>query len=323
MTSRRQGVRIGFAAMWLVSVSVCCGRAEPAVEAKAVAGDSPYVPEGYKKGFGDEFDGPSLSLTNWWTRYIHNNGMLDTLNDEQQRFRESSNHVLTGTSVQLTARIKDLTQPRFKYESGMLRSKVTFKYGYFEARIKVPAGKGTWPGFWLAADADPTGKSPWPPEIDILEMANNIKDDKPDMFHIACQSKPPKPKPDDWVDPWGLEWIYKDKNMKGNYYHAPFNIADDFHVFAALWDHDDTVSFFIDGLRIATAKYKWVRRTGEEAPYAHVLLNLAIGGAWPGRYGVDNAALPQVLEVDYVRVYQREGKQLTGEGKIGKDLLYQ
>src|SRR5690606_13250209 len=82
--------------------------------------DSPFVPEGYEKVFADEMNGPRLDTSKWWTRYIYEDGKLDTLNDERQLFREDGNHVMTGETLALTAHYDaDLKPPRFIYRSGM------------------------------------------------------------------------------------------------------------------------------------------------------------------------------------------------------------
>ncbi|OGV37144.1 MAG: hypothetical protein A2X48_04855 [Lentisphaerae bacterium GWF2_49_21] len=317
MMRQKEVIHVVFAAILLVSLSVICSGEEPATATTSVIKDSPYVPAGYKKVFGDEFDGASLSLTNWWTRYIYNNGMLDTLNDEKQLFRENNNHVMTGTTLQLTARKVSNSNPRFQYESGMIRSKMTFKYGYYESRLKVPGGLGVWPAFWLNSDSDANGKTSWPPEIDILEFVNNGKDDRPDMVHMTAQVKNKKGEP----NPWGGEELFRDPDFKKRNYYAPFKFPDDFHVFGLLWDTDDTVTWFVDGKKLFTVSYKWVYANGKDAPNAHVLLNLSIGGQWAGRYGVDDKAFPQALDVDYVRVYQKPDQIKTGQSTIGKDLL--
>ncbi len=296
------------------------GCATPATKA---ASDSPYVPGGYVKVFGDEFNDTRLDLGKWWTRYIYNKGMLDTLNDERQLFRENGNHVLTGTCLNLTAIRKDHPgQPRFQYESGMIRSKVTFKYGYYEIRAKMPGALGVWPAFWLNSDAGPDGKTSWPPEIDILEFVNNGKDDRPDMLHIGAVSRPKKGE----ANPWNGTQVFADPTFKGKgsggYYYAPFKFPEAFHLYALLWDTDDTVTWFVDGKKLLTVKYNWVLGNGKPAPYAHVLLNLSVGGQWAGRHGIEEKLFPQAFEVDYVRVYQKKGQILTGEGRIGQDLLY-
>ena len=100
-----------------------------------------------------------------------------------------------------------------------------------------------------------------------------------------------------------------------------FIAGDDYHVFGCLWDTDDTVAIFVDGVMIKKWKYKWVYGDGTDAAYAHVLLNLSVGGQWAGRYGIDNDAFPQSFSVDYVRVYQKAGEKKTGVSTTGHDLL--
>ena len=279
--------------------------------------DSPYVPAGYTQVFGDEFNASRLDTNKWWTRYVYNNGMLDTLNDERQLYRENTNHVFTGSELQLVARVKESGKPRFRYESGMVRSKTTFKYGYFEIRAKLPGAKGVWPAFWLNSDATPEGKLSWPPEIDIFEFVNNIKDDRPDMLHLGAVVHAKKGQP----NPWDGSVVYTNACFRKGYYYAPFNFPDAYHVYALLWDTDDTVTWFVDGVRLYTIRYKWMCADGRDAPNAHVLLNLAIGGQWAGRYGVDDAAFPQRFAIDYLRVYQKPDHRQTGRSTMGRDLI--
>jgi beta-glucanase (GH16 family) len=270
------------------------------------------APAGYVKVFGDEFDAARLDTRKWWTRYIYDDGRRDFLNDEQQRYREAGNHVMTGHSLVLMARHASAGDAG--YSSGMIRSKSTFKYGYFVARMKVPHGVGTWPAFWLNSAARVSdGRVAWPPEIDIAEIANNGVEDTTAMLHIGLISHGPQA--------GAIRYVDRDFNGEWSYWRAPASLADDFHLFAALWSPDDTVSIFVDGRRIETTGYKWVYDDGSPAGYAHVILNLALGGQkWAGRHGIDDAAFPQGLEVDYVRVYQKPGEGKTGTDKIGKDL---
>jgi beta-glucanase (GH16 family) len=268
------------------------------------------VPEGYVKVFDDEFNEPHLDTSKWWTRLIYSDGALDVLNDEQQRYREDNNHVMTGHSLVLTARKGGVGSDG--YLSGMIRSKTTFKYGYFEARMKVPGGVGVRPAFWLnSARRDSDGKMAWPPEIDIAEIANNGVEDTPRMLHVGLISHGAQ----------GDKGLYADRDFHADgYWSAPESLADDFHVFAALWE-SDAVSIFLDTRLIYKAEYRWVYDDGSPAGLAHILFDLAIGGPkWAGRHGVDDAAFPQGLEVDYVRVYQKLGQRMTGVDTIGKDL---
>ncbi len=277
---------------------------------------SPYVPAGYVEVMGDEFNEPSLDISKWWTRFIYSDGMLDHLNDEKEHYRENNNQVMTGNSLQLTARIAPGGPSR--YESGMIRSKMTFKYGYFEAKVKMPPGKGMWPAFWLNADSTPDGKVGWPPEIDVFEFVNNVKDDKATMFHMGAVAQRKK---DGGPAPQSGKIIFIDPALKGGgEYYGTDDFTQDFHTFALLWDTDDTITWYLDGKELMKREYKWTRNSGEDAPNAHVLLNLAMGGQWAGRYGIDNSAFPQSLDIDYLRVYQKTGSEQTGQSTIGHDL---
>ena len=268
--------------------------------------DSPWVPPGYTLVFGDEFDEASLDTSKWWTRFVYSDGMLDRLNDEQQRYRENENHVMTGSSIVLTGRKVGSSDPAgINYESGMLRSKTLVKYGYFEARVKMPAGVGSWPAFWLNAE-----QSPWPPEIDIFEFVNNGVEDKANMLHTGVIDHGAQ----------GSAFLFTDSSFHTDYTYwvAPFDSPNDFHVVALLWD-ETSATTYVDGKKIVARGYKWVHDDGSDAGYAHVLLNYAIGGkSWAGRHGIDDAAFPQGLEIDYLRVYQK--KVDVARSTIGHDL---
>ena len=65
------------------------------------------------------------------------------------------------------------------------------------------------------------------------------------------------------------------------------------------------VCFYVDGYKAACQNYEWRDNAGNLAAPAHVLLNLAIGGSWAGRYGIDDSKLPTSMQVDHVRVYRK------------------
>lgn len=251
--------------------------------------NSPYVPAGFTKIFSDEFNGTQLDTAKWWTRYVYNGGTLNRFNDEIQRYTEKNNHVVSNGTMKLVARPP--VAPATTWQSGMVRSKTLVKYGYFESRFKVPGGRGVWPAFWLNPEDEL-----WPAEIDILEFVNDGEYELPNMLHTSAIDRGPQDK----------AILSKDAhyNTTYGYYRAPFNFPDAFHTIGALWDIDDTVTIWIDGKFIVKYAYKWVHQDGKDAGWAHILLNLAMGGSWAGRMGVD-ASKPQVFEIDYVRVYQR------------------
>ena len=251
--------------------------------------------EGWAVIFHDDFNQSSLDTSTWFTRFIYNNGTMDHFNDEKERYREDGNHVLEDGILNLVAKpaVSGL------YPSGMIRSRQTFRYGYFEARIKMPPGRGLFPAFWLNSDYDATGYLSWPPEIDIMEFAPNGVTEFPNMVHSNVALSSPNTQ--------GGGWLYRDTNFSAQfkYYRAPTDMTRDWHVYGMLWDTDDTVTVFLDGKKLWQRTYRWLYKDGRQAGPAHILINLAVGGAWAGAGGIDSTAFPASLQVDYVRLCQR------------------
>jgi len=273
----------------------------------AVSPTRPAQAEGWVITFEDNFDGHSLDRSKWYTRYIYDHGKMDHFNDELQRYREK-NQIFEDGILNLVAE-----KPNAKglYASGMIRSRQTFRYGYFEARIKMPPGKGLWPAFWLNSDYDENGKTDWPPEIDIMEYAPNRVTEHPNMVHSNVALSSPNTQ--------GGEWLYRDPkfNEKWTFYDAPDDMTKDWHVYGMLWDTDDTVTVYLDGKKLWQRTYRWLYKDGRQAGPAHILLNLAVGGKWAGAGGIDNAAFPASLQVDYVRVCKR-ATNVTGQETCGR-----
>jgi beta-glucanase (GH16 family) len=166
------------------------------------------------------------------------------------------------------------------------QGKFSQKYGRFEARIKIPYGQGIWPAFWmLGADIE---KKSWPKcgEIDIMENIGK----EPGIVHGTIHGPG-----------------YSGANGIG----APLSLppgqrfADDFHIYAVEWEQK-VIRFYVDDHLYQTRTpanlppgAKWV--------YQHpffVLLNVAVGGGWPGSPDA-STTFPQTMLVDYVRVYRR------------------
>jgi beta-glucanase (GH16 family) len=302
-------MRLSFGVVSLAMSALAAGPAAGAAEPAASA----YVPPGYVEVFGDEFNGPGLDTGKWWTRFVYENGTLDHLKDngELQRYRENHNHEIDNGTLKLIARTvpKSAANPE-GYESGALRSKKIMKYGYYEVRAKMPAGKGVWAAFWLNPSKGPTGAQVWPPEIDIVEYLVNGTEEKPTFMHSNVLVR-------DGTQGGKILDADPGFNRQWNYIEGPRPWSDGFHVYGALWDTDDTVSFFIDGKLINKRAYKWANARGAPG-FAHVLLNLAIGGQPAGKFGIDPpSAFPKTFEVDYVRVYQKRDHVMVGDDPTG------
>ena len=257
-----------------------------------------YVPEGYALVFNDEFSGSSLDRRKWFTRYIYDSERLDRLNDENQRYADNDNHRVAGGVLQLVAKRLKLSKPSgINYESGLIRSDWTGRYGFYEARVKMPSGLGAWAAFWVNSDVSETGRLGHPPEIDFFEFVNNGKDDKVNKIHSAATRTPTGT----------ARFLYQNERFieKHQDYRAPFNFDQGFHTIGTEWT-PEAITLYVDGLKIYSRTFEWKYQDGELAGPAHVLLNLAIGGQWAGRYGIDDAAFPQALVIDWVRVYQKQ-----------------
>ncbi|KQP43207.1 hypothetical protein ASF44_06465 [Pseudorhodoferax sp. Leaf274] len=220
----------------------------------------------------------------FFTRYIYNNGQQDALNDEWQRYRDNGNHAFEDDALALVARAP-AGVARGKIESGMLRSKWFGKYGYFECSMKVPAGRGMWPAFWLNPQ---DGR--WPPEIDIVEIVNNGRDTTRNSFHILHTRSKEK------------RVVTSSRLDKHQSYWPGFDYKDDYHRFAVLWEAD-RVRHYVDDKLVADQSFKWEHEDGVDGGPAHILVNLAVGGSWPGAPdGAD--AFPARLMLRHIRVWQ-------------------
>lgn len=239
------------------------------------------APEGYDLVWHDEFDGNSLGSD--WTEEVQPAGWV---NNELQTYIKGNtvNEVKDGNL--LIHCYKDGS----KIYSGRVYAKPEqgWTYGYFEARIKLPQGKGTWPAFWMMPANNNFTTNPWPGcgEIDIMEEVGVDPNIVSSTIH--CNK-------------------YNNGNTKIE--HAALNVPtaeSDYHVYACEWTADK-LEFFVDGKSIL--KYSPADKTKDFWPFNvpfYPILNLAWGGTWGGYKGVDEAALPATMSVDYVRVFQKK-----------------
>ena len=173
------------------------------------------------------------------------------------------------------------------FTSGRIKTqgKFTFQYGRVEARIKIPFGQGLWPAFWMLGSDMPSVGWPNCGEIDVMENIGK----EPATVHATIHGP-------GYSAANGISGKFDSGSGQ--------KFADDFHVFAMVWE-PNSIQFFVDGslyhrvtLAALPAGAKWV--------YDHpffLLLNVAVGGSWPG--SPDNtSSFPQTMMVDWVRVSQ-------------------
>jgi len=237
--------------------------------------------DGWTLRWHDEFDGDKIDPANW-TYDLGGDGWG---NGEMQNYTSRpENARLENGNLVIEAR-----QEKYNgsyYTSTRLKSQglQEFQYGRLEARLKVPAGKGFWPAFWMLGSN--FTKVGWPDcgEIDIMEYIGKEPDLIMGTLHGPGYS--------------GALGISKWNRQK-------FNIADDFHTYVIEWDENQITWFFDD------VPYHTVTRADVgERPWAFdqpffFIINLAVGGTLGGMVSPQTAFPAQYL-IDYVRVYEKQ-----------------
>jgi hypothetical protein len=164
-----------------------------------------------------------------------------------------------------------------------------------EARIKIPRGQGIWPAFWtLGANIDGTGGVGWPAcgEIDIMENIGKTNNNEQGKIYGTIHG------PQGGGDYNGGAGVGRSNMLSGGVAYA-----DDFHVFAIVWTTNQ-IKWFMDEQQYFTATPNSLPG-GSTWPFTKpqfILLNLAVGGNWPG-FPSNYTVFPQQMLVDYVRVY--------------------
>jgi beta-glucanase (GH16 family) len=241
--------------------------------------------------WSDEFSAPSGSLIDGskWTAEIGGGGWGN--NELEYYTARPDNAYQSGGSLVIKAikeKYSGSDNVAREYTSARLITKNRFSatYGRFEAHIKLPHGQGIWPAFWLlGSDIDDVG---WPTcgEIDIMENIGK----EPSIIHGTIHGP-------GYSGEGGISSYYSLSNNR--------RFADSFHTFAVEWE-PNVVRFYSDGILYKT-------RTPADLPAGKtwvfnkpffILLNLAVGGNWPGNPD-STTVFPQLMLVDFVRVYQR------------------
>lgn len=243
---------------------------------------------GWKLVWSDEFNGANGSSLDpkKWSYELGGKGWG---NDELESYtqRPANIHESDGNLV-ITALHEDYTGadkiPRH-YTSARIQTKGLFAqaYGRFEARMQLPSGRGIWPAFWmLGSNIDGAG---WPNagEIDILETIG-----APDTMYSTLHGP-------GYSGSHGISAKYM--------LPAGERVDRGFHTYAVEWGPDD-IRFFFDN-RLIVERTPASLPAGTRWVYDHpffILLNLAVGGKWPGNPDA-TTHFPQKMLIDYVRVY--------------------
>jgi beta-glucanase (GH16 family) len=232
--------------------------------------------------FDDEFNGMELDTTKWHPHDYH----CGTRNDEVQAYMPENVLIenglcrLKGEKRAVSYAYCGQSGNTKQYASGIIVSHQKFyqKYGYFEARMKLPRGRNMWPAFWMVSGQG------WPPEVDILELINGG---------------------DGSQYGYAMAWYTSDRypacngsggsNSYWNSFSGSKDLTTQFFNTAMLWTPDSSV-FYVDERKVGktTKDLQW------NCPF-FLMLNLAM------KPGPNDALLPAYVDIDWVRVWQYSG----------------
>ncbi|AJG99221.1 glycoside hydrolase [Clostridium beijerinckii] len=256
--------------MSLVISSLMVSSFIPTVTAKADTG--------WNLAWSDEFNGTSINTSNW----KYETGGDGWGNNELEYYtNRSENARIENGNLVIEARKENYNG--MNYTSARLKSQglKNWTYGKVEARMKLPAGQGVWPAFWMLGEN--ISQVSWPKcgEIDIMEHINNES-----AIHGT------------------IHWDSTGNNTHAQYGAASPNIdVTQYHVYSIEWDAS-SIKWFVDGTQYLEANIaNNINGTEEFHKPFFILFNLAVGGNWPGNPD-GSTPFPAKMYVDYVRVYQ-------------------
>ncbi len=248
---------------------------------------SPEQYEGYSLVWRDEFEGTSLSGD--WVAEIGDGcpNLCGWGNNELQFYRRENTELKDGYLV-ITAKEESMGGKNYTSSRLKTQGRQNFQFGRIDFRAALPRGQGIWPAFWMLGES--ITKTPWPAsgEIDIMEMIGGASDGRDNTVHGTLH--------------WDNNGAYATAGGKTSLPEgAIFN--DRFHVFSIIWT-EESITWLLDDeefheINIASGAMNEFRE-----PF-FLLINLAVGGNWPGNPDA-STIFPQQLVVDYVRVFQRE-----------------
>lgn len=253
---------------------------------------TPGIAQTWELVWSDEFDGQSLDLSKWTPQIGDGCPELCGWGNNELQWYLAENATVADGFLTITARQQ--TVEGKSYTSARLRTihQGDWTFGRFEARAKMPVGKGLWPAFWMLPTIPSYGTWAASGEIDIMEYVG----DKPEEVFGTIH--------------YGGSWpANQDTSSTFTLDTGGFN--EEFYVFAVEWEPGE-IRWYVNDVLYST-KRNWSSTGGNfPAPFDvdfHLLLNVAVGGQLPGNPD-GSTGFPQTMKVDYVRVYQ----DVTGAG---------
>jgi len=244
---------------------------------------TPLTYPGYTLVWSDEFSGTNLDLNVWNQELGNGNGGWG--NNELEYYTNSTKNTFVSNG-NLIIEARRETVGDFRYTSGRMttQGKKFFKFGRIDIRAKLPVVKGIWPALWMLGTNLSTAGWPACGEIDIMELIGTTPSIVYGTLHWA-----------------GAAGAHASKGA--NYTLTTGDFSDQFHVFTIIWKENNIKWYMDDQQFLETSSsdvglYNYPFNADQ-----FFIFNVAVGGNWPGSPD-NNAAFPQRMFVDYVRVFQ-------------------
>ena len=251
---------------------------------------------GWVLTWSDEFNGSDGSAVDS-TKWVYDTGGGGWGNSELEYYTSgTANAVQQGGNLVITATTANASSYTCSYPSNgpchytsarlKTLGKFSQQYGRFEARIQMPEGQGIWPAFWMMGDNINTANWPACGEIDVMENIGKEPTINHGSIHMPASGST------------------SDDQLTGMYtLSGGAKLGDAFHTYAIEWTSSQ-VTFYVDDMLYETqTKAGATGRTWEFDHPFFILLNVAVGGTWPGSPD-STTTFPQTMKVDWVRVYQ-------------------
>lgn len=249
----------------------------------------------YELVWTDEFDEPGLPDAYYWgydEGYCRNNELQDYKKANSKYARVEDGKLIIEAHKDPHDGVNPWTgEPyHFEYSSAELRSlkTVNILYGRLDVSAKIPLGRGIWPAIWMMPVDNKYGGWPHSGEIDIMEYVwgDNVHNQIFATVHTT------------------------DTDVNGNRIDSGTAISTtldtEFHLYLLVWEKNSLQVLFDDKViftykRDSASSVRWPF----DQPF-YLILNIAVGGAWGGMWGIDESIFPARMEIDYVRYYQKK-----------------
>ena len=236
-----------------------------------------------KMVWSDEFNYKGLPDSTKWGYDVGGNGWGN--NEAQFYTKADVNNAVVGNGF-LSIIVRKEKHENKEYTSTRMvtKGKADWSFGRVEFRAKLPKGRGIWPAGWMLGSNINTVGWPQCGEVDILEHVGYDPDTIVGSIHSTAYNH--------------VKGTQKTKRI---FIKNPYT---EFHIYSCEWDTNRMI-FLLDAKPYLTVLNE--HKTEKEWPFnnpMYILLNVAVGGNWGGKKGIDESIFPVRMEVDYVRVFQ-------------------